>query len=274
MKIVRIILIIVFLAAGYFVANWAVRPDVAPIWTGFGKYDEETDGPRAKTLWDWMDLLIIPLAVGILAWSFKEAEKEKANRSEEERSQNESLDSFIKIMTELIIKHNLTNEKSSFESRTIARTRINLAFSNLNKVRKGQVLQFLFESGLIDKTPKINILGADIKGAVLDGIVLSQAEIKGVYFNKASIKSSNLNRTVFTGCDFSGADLSDSLVNETDLSYTNLSRAKLKNMDLTSVNFEGADLTKANLRGSIINQQQLNSIFKKDGIKMTKSKIQ
>ena len=274
MKIVRIILIIVFIAAGYFVAKWAVRPEVAPTWTGFGKYDEKTNGPRAKTLWDWMDLLIIPLAIGLLAWILKEAEKEKANRSEEERSHNEALDSFIKVMTDLIINHNLTNGNSSFESRTIARTRINLAFSNLNGVRKGQVLQFLFESGKKKKNPKVNILGADIKGAILDGIVLSKAEIKGAYFNDASLKHSNLNGTSFIGSDFSGADLSNSLVKETDLSYTNLSKAKLRNMDLTSVNFEGADLTNANLRGSNINHQQLNAIFKKEGIKITKSKIQ
>jgi uncharacterized protein YjbI with pentapeptide repeats len=250
-----------------------VNPDTAPFWTGFGKYNEETDGPRAKTLWDWLDLLIIPFVIGILAWSFKEAEKEKATKSEEERAQNETLDSFINIMTELITKYNLANQNSTSETRIIARTRINLAFNNLNSSRKGQVLQFLFESSLIDKSPKIKLLGSNIKNTNLDGIVLNGVEIKGAYFNNSTIKDANLNGAVFTSCDFTEADLSNSLTKNTDLSYTNLTKAKLMNMDLSSVNFEGADLTKANLKGSIIRQEQLDKIFKKQGIIITKSKL-
>lgn len=273
MKIVRIIILITFLIACYFLFIWAVNPDAAPAWTGFGKYDEIKNGPRAKTLWEWLDLLLIPFCVGILAWSFKEAEKEKASKSEDERSQNETLDSFVNIMTELITKHNLANQNSTLETRTIARTRINLAFSNLNGARKGQVLQFLFESGLIDYNPKINILGGNMKNAILDGIVLSKSEIKGVYFNNATIKEANLNEAIFTSCDFTKADLTESLVTNTNFSYTNLTKSKLKGMDLTSVNFEGANLTKADLRGSSIRQDQLNSILKKEGIKTTKSKI-
>lgn len=273
MKIVRFIIFIIILIACCVLFIWAVNPDAAPAWTGFGKYNEITDGHRAKTLWEWLDLLLIPFCVGILAWSFKEAEKEKSSKSEEERSQNETLDSFVNTMTELITKHNLANQNSTLETRIIARTRINLAFSNLNGARKGQVLQFLFESGLIDYSPKINILGGNMKNAILDGIVLSKSEIKGVYFNNATIKETNLNAANFTSCDFTKADLSNSLVTNTNFSYTNLTKSKLKNMDLTSVNFEGANLTKADLRGSKIKQEQLNTILNKVGIKTTKSNI-
>jgi uncharacterized protein YjbI with pentapeptide repeats len=273
MKIIRIIVLIIVLIACYFLFIWAINPDAAPTWTGFGNYNEVAGVQRSKTLWEWLDLLLIPFVVGIIAWSFKEAEKETASKSEYERSQNETLDSFVNIMTELITKHNLANKSSSLETKIIARTRINLAFSNLNGARKGQVLQFLFESGLIDYNPKINIIGGNMKNTILDGIVLSKSEIKGVYFNNATIKEANLNEAIFTSCDFTKADLSKSLVINTNFSYTNLTKSKLKNMDLTSVNFEGANLTKADLRGSKIRQEQLNTIFNKEGIKTTKSKI-
>jgi len=273
MKIIRLFIIIVISIAGIFIFILAINPNESPKWTGFGRHRINEQFSNEKTLWDWLDLLIIPLAIGVLAWSFKESEKEKADKLEDERMQNEGLDSFIKIMTELIIKHNLASTHSTPETRTIARTRINLAFSNLNGTRKGQVLQFLYESGLIDKNPTIKLVGGNIKYAVLDGIVLIESEIKGAYFNEASIKDSNLNDAVFTSCDFTDADLSGSLMRNVDLSYTKLIKAKLKNMDLTSVNFEGANLTNADLRESDISQGQLDSIFLKQGIKTTKSKI-
>lgn len=273
MKIIRLFTIIVTLFALYFLIKWASNPNASPYWTGFGKYDEKISGPRAKTLWDWLDLLIIPIVLGVFGWLFKEAEKENVRKSDEERSQNDTLDAFIKIMTELIIKNSLTKKDSSIETRIIARTRINLAFGSLNAERKGQVLQFLFESGLIDIKPKINLNGSNIKNAILDGIVLSRVEIRGAYMNNSSIKDSNLNESTFTSCDFTNADLSGSLTNNLDLSYTNLTGAKLKNMDLTSINFEGADLTNADLRESNILQSQLDGIFNKNNIKITKSKI-
>jgi uncharacterized protein YjbI with pentapeptide repeats len=273
MKTIRYIISFIFLVGCIYLAVWAISPETAPSWTGFGKYDEENLGPRFKTLWDWLDLLIIPIAVGVCAWIFKEAEKDKSNKSEIERNQNETLDSFIKIMTELIINNNLANAKSTLETRIIARTRINLAFSNLSGSRKGQILQFLFESRLIDQTPQINLNGANLKNAILDGIVLSNAEIRGVYFNNATITESNLNGANFISSDFTNANLSKSLMQNTNLSYTNLTNGKMNNMNLTSVNFEGANLTNANLNGSIIRQEQLDQIFKKNGIKISKTKI-
>lgn len=272
-KIVRVIIICLLVIALYFLIKWATNPDNSPAWTGFGKYDENKDGPRAKTLWDWLDLLIIPFVLSILAWSYKESEKENIKRSEEERSQNEQLDSFINIMTELITNHDLGKDEASSETSTIARTRINLAFSNLNGERKGQVLQFLFEANLINKKPKISLIGGNIKNSILNGIVLSNAEIRGAYFTNVLIKDANLNGAIFIGCNFENADLSNSWVEGVDFSYANLENAKLKNMDLTSVNFSKAILTNANLEGSTILQSQLLTLQDKTGIKLNKSII-
>ena len=41
------------LVAFFIIAYWAILADSAPPWTGFGAYNEEAAGPRAKTLWDW-----------------------------------------------------------------------------------------------------------------------------------------------------------------------------------------------------------------------------
>ena len=243
-----------------------------PAWTGFGESIKDETKEASKTLWDWLDLLIIPVVIGLLGWSFSQAEKAKTKNREEERSENESFESFLQTMTDLIIKNKLHDEPSR-QTLAIARARINVAFNNLNGARKGQVLQFLYESYLIDINPKLKLRGANLKDAVLDEIVLGESEIRGAYFNKASIKDANLKGAILVGCDFTQADLSNSLVKDVDLSYSDLTKAKLKNMDLTSVNFEGVTLTGADLRGSKILRTQLDGIFNKADIKTTKKKI-
>lgn len=245
-----------------YIAYLAFSPN-PPEWIGSGESIKDETKEVSKTLWDWLDLFIIPIAIGLVGWSYNQAEKVKASKIEKERAQNELLDSFFKIITNLIIENDLTNNPSQ-QIRTIARTRINLAFNNLSGSKKGQVLQFLYESDLIDIDPKLKLLGANLRYAVLDKIVLGKSEIRGAYFNNASIQNANLNDAILVGCNFSKANLSNSLVKNVDLSYSDLGNAKLKNMDLSSVNFEGANLTGANLRGSIITKTQLDGIFDKN----------
>lgn len=254
-----------------FIAFYALAPN-PPEWTGFGESEVDATKVPAKTLWDWLDLLIIPMVVVIIGGLFSEIEKEKSKKREEERSQNEILESFLQTMTDLIIQYKLQNTPTS-QTSAIARARINIATNNLNGERKGQVLQFLYESDLINLNPKLSLLGANMKKAVLDEIVLGKSEIKGIYFNQASIKNVNLDGAILTGCDFSEANFSNSSLKNVDLSYSNLTKAKLINLDLTTVNFEGADLTKANLKGSKILKEQLDNIFIKQKIKTSKTNI-
>lgn len=271
MKILRLILLIIILLCLIIIAYYAILPNSSPYWTGFGAYDEKTVGPRAKTLWDWLDLLIIPTTIGIIGWMFKEAEKEKAKKSEEQKNLNDNLDAFFKIMTELITNNELLNDNE--ESSIIARTRTILAFDSLDGVRKGQVLQFLYESNIIKIDSNIILTGANLKNAKLDGILLKNIELKGIYFNNASLKNSFLDNSFFSGSDLSNVDFTNSSLQNTDLSYTNLTKAKLSNLDLTSVNFEGANLSKADLRGSKLKKEQYNLILKKEGIKIDKNKL-
>ena len=65
-----------------------------------------------------------------------------------QKNLNDNLDAFFKIMTELITNNELLNDNE--ESSIIARTRTILAFDSLDGVRKGQVLQFLYESDQVD----------------------------------------------------------------------------------------------------------------------------
>lgn len=272
MKIIRIILTCILFIAAAFIIYWAIQPDNSPEWSGFGTYNEKPDTERYKTLWDWLDLIIIPASIALFAWIYTEFEKDKNTRIEEEKAREKTLDYFINTMTELLVKHDLAGSPEQ-KRLAIARTRINLALPQLDGGRKGQILQFLYESDLVDKNPKFKLLGCNFNESQLDNIVLGQSEIKGAYFKDASFKKSNLIEVDFTSCDFTGADFTGSLMTNTNLSYAKLNNTKLENVDLTTVDFEGADLTSASLKGSKIKRSQLEGIFKKEKIKLNQTTI-
>lgn len=155
MKTFQVLLIVIILIIIGFIAFYAIVPN-PPEWTGFGEIEVDVTKFPAKTLWDWLDLLIIPMAIGIIGWSFSKIEKEKSKKREEERSQNEILESFLQTMTDLIIQYDLQNNPTS-QKLAIARARISIATDNLNGERKGQVLQFLYESDLLNVNPKLSV---------------------------------------------------------------------------------------------------------------------
>src|SRR5215211_219051 len=86
-----------------------------PRWTGF----------RRKTVWDWLQLLIIPFVLAVIGFYFTsaqeyahqqelEARRAKAERAiEEQRLQNATLQTYLAGMRELLLdKHLRTSEDS------------------------------------------------------------------------------------------------------------------------------------------------------------------
>lgn len=272
MKKIRIIILIVLSLIILALIYWAILPEKSPEWTGFGTYENIQGKIRYKTLWDWLELIIIPISIGLFVWVFKEFEKEENKRAELEKSRDATLDSFMKIMSELLIQNDLACNPDQ-KKIAIVRTRINMCLAQLDGYRKGLILQFLYESNLIDIEPKLKLLGANFNNVVLNNIVLVNAEIRGAYFDNSYINSANLQGVVLNSCSFKNSDFTGSQMINADLGYTNLTNAKLKNMDLTKIDFEGANLTSADLSESIIKQDQLDNILQKDNIKLTNVEI-
>lgn len=272
MKVLKIAIVVSIILFALFIGYNAIFPYDSPEWMGFSPYDETKDDPRPKLLWDWLDLLIIPASVALVGWIYKEYEKSKDSKKEYENKQNEVLDSYFRIVSDLIIKENLLDNNLNGESKIIARTRTIVAIDNLSGDRKGQVLQFLHESNLI-RNNVVDLIGGNFRNSEVSGIVLKNIAIKGVYFCDSEFIKTYLDNSDFTSCDFTGANFNESSLENTNLSYTKLNKCKLTNIDLTSVNFEGADLTNADLSNSKILQTQLNGIFKKANINLTKTQI-
>lgn len=251
---------VVVLAAVAIVAYWAVLPDGSPVWTGFGRYNEAAAGPRSKTLWDWMDLLIIPLVLALGAWWLNRSERASERELALDRQHEQRLEIYFDRMTELLLKEGLRTSAAEDEARSIARTRTMTTLWMLDPGRKGILLGFLHRAGLI----RVGRAVVDLEWANLDEAYLFNAELAGSDLSRAK-----LYRAQMTGSDLRGAclhsavavsaSLCDADLQRADLSNAILRLADLRNTDLTEADLSGTDLSWADLTGAKVTEAQLAS---------------
>jgi hypothetical protein len=130
----------------------------------------------SKTLWDWLQLLgvlAIPVVVGFGAVCFTTRQGKIADAENKDNQRETALQAYIDKMSELLLHEKLRDSAEEDEVRKVARVRTLTILSRLDAKRKYHVLQFLYESGLIDKDRCIiDLSGGCSKGmygAVLDG---------------------------------------------------------------------------------------------------------
>src|SRR6266481_4398707 len=283
--------VVVLIIAGY-LFKWD--------WTGFN----EQRGPNilqyqpAKTLWDWLQLLgvlAIPVVVvlGVAWFTTRQGQVSDAENKDNEREA--ALQAYIDNMLELLLAKNLRSSTEDEEVQKIARVRTLTVLRRLDAERKGSVLQFLQESGLIGKDKRVinltgaNLSGADLSkanlsgvvlsgadlslanliGANLSGVYLSGADLSGVYLSGAYLFLANLSKANLSGAGLYEANLSLANLSKANLSGANLSKANLSGANLSEVvlnganlngaNLSGADLSRANLRGALVTAEQLTA---------------
>ena len=213
---------------------WAILEGYGLKWTGFGSSTLDSRSVPSKTLWDWLDLVLVPLFLALGAWFLESSRKKSEEHTEADRQRQATLDSYFASMSKLLLENRLDNSKENESARAVARTSTLAALRSLDGGRKARLLQFLYEAGLIEKDPVIQLNGADLKGADLECAVLRGAELRGIYFNGATLRNAVLCQGMFCGSDFSKADL-------------------------VGADFDGADLSQAIFKGSSLTSDQLAS---------------
>jgi uncharacterized protein YjbI with pentapeptide repeats len=230
------------------------EPDKRPsgwkrLWarTGFGD----------KTLWDFLQLLIVPLVLAVIGLWFaaqqdarqqqieddraQQAQKIENQRAEAERelavqrAQDEALQAYLNQMSNLLLEKNLRESEEDSEVRSLARARTLTALGRLDPSRKRAVMTFLAETKLIqsvdEKAPIIRLGGADLHGTNLVGLIPAP-------------------RGQLHGADLSFADLSNAALSQLDISDASLFAANLSDAHLRSAFLTGAELTGADLSGT------------------------
>lgn len=272
-KRVLYFLIIMVIPAGIIaISIWA---DWLPEWTGISTYESQTTEQagsstttqttivRGKTLWDFMELLIVPMVLAGSAIWFDKRMREVEQKATEEQLQEEVLQTYFDRMSELSLNHNLYKAEKNSGVRFIARARTLHIFQRLDGHRKGMVLSFLYSLDLIcckmgsnwqiETYPIIGLTGADLSEISIPGGALTSAILRKVYLENVYLSEADL-----YGVDLSEAVLNISWLDDADLRNAKLCGASLETTILAGARFDGADLSGANLRNAVVTPEQLS----------------
>jgi uncharacterized protein YjbI with pentapeptide repeats len=201
--------------------------------------------PYAITLWDWLELLIVPavIAAGGLWFNNQQQKRQQEdNRRQQERglaienqrARDEALEAYLDQMSQLLLDKDkpLRQSQEGDDVRNLARARTLTVLPRLDSERKGSVVRFLYESGLITKDRRVldlskaDLSEADLWRASLTGANLTGAYLTQAYLNNADLTSANLSGAALYGANLSRANLSNANLSSAWLSHANLSGAK------------------------------------------------
>ena len=267
--IVLAIALVVLVILGGYLFHWD--------WAGFnGKIKS------GKTLWDWLQLLFIPVVLAIAGFWFNHRERKAAELLAEnehdiaEDDQREAaLQTYIQEISELLLHENLRKSMPEDEVRTIARVRTLTVLPRLDSGRKRSLLQFLYESGLIEKDKSVidlqgadlseaNLIRAYLPGVGLRGANLQEADLRGANLQGADLRNVYLSGAMLNVVDLREADLSHAQLGPTNLFGANLFGATLNVTDLFEVHFDPACLRAARLKGANLSGTQLAKVILRD----------
>ncbi len=169
-----------------------------------------------------------------------------------------TLTAYFDDMSVLVLQNNLTTSKQGAPVRAIAIARTDTALRVLDGVRKGTLIRYLWEAGLITRQhPVVNLLNADLNGAVFAGANLYQVALSPLGLSHANFTAAGLIGADLSGSNLSGADLSGAALtcsyqsgNSRTGVCADLNGAYLTGANLTGANLTGANLTGANLTGA------------------------
>jgi uncharacterized protein YjbI with pentapeptide repeats len=217
-----------------------------PRWTGF----------RGMTLRNWLELLVVPLALVVIGFLFsvqqdarqqriedqraQEAQKIENQRAEaerelaEQRAQDEALQAYLDQMSQLMLERKLLEAEEGDPVHTLAQARTSTTILRLDAEHNESVTRFLINSGLG--------VSGEASARLLSEIALSHAKLSGAHLPNADLGDA----------DLSGADLSNALLDNAKLS------ADLPNADLSSADLFRADLSYADLSGANLSRADLS----------------
>ena len=230
-----------------------------------------------KTLWDWLQLLIVPLALAVLGLLFsaqqdarqQALENQRADRVrqlEEQRAQDLTLQAYLDQMSTLVLE-----DLGDPKVQTLARARTLTVLSRLDPSRKEEIMQFLLEANLVtsvgDSDPVIELNSADLSGTDLSGTDLSGANLSHANLIEANVSNANpsnanLRYANLSNANLSNANLSNAKLRGVNLYDANLGDAKLRNAplgnaDMYKVDLSGANLSNAKLRDGNLSEADL-----------------
>ncbi len=236
-----------------------------------------------KTLWNWLQLLgvlAIPivLVLGTLwfgalqsqmsealiknqhdtALAISQQQRDTEQAIAEDQQREATLNTYFDRMSELLLDKNLNDPKAGAGLRVLARARTLIALRSLDPFRKGVLVQFLNESGLIkNDNTEIDLTGADLSNANRSGANLFGADLSNATLTHAFLFEATLTDTNLSNATLVDANLSDAMLIATDLTGANLSGAILDEANLSHAFLNGAFLIFTSLHDTMLTDTRL-----------------
>src|SRR5215212_3295955 len=176
-------------------------------------------GVADKTVWDWLDILILPVVLSVGAIGYDNLEKkrdedrevEQRNRAleiEDQHAQAVALQTYLDQMSTLMIERELRKTSSDSDERVLAQARTLTILLALGPDRKRHPLKLVAQMHLIDKgSAVIQLPHADLNDANLKEITLVNVDLTDVDLRGAKLIGARLSETVLAEADLRGADL-------------------------------------------------------------------
>lgn len=224
----------------------------------------------AKTLWDWLQLLIIPAVLAVGVTIFNRLLDKRSRDIATDQQQETALQNYLNEMSKLLTTNELKDSKPGSPVRDIARARTLTVLLGLDPLRKGRVLRFLYETGLIFKGNTI----VDLRGANFSNLRIHETKLSSKYLQmtgaRLSLRKANLQGAILRDAsleqvDLRGACLDDAYVTHVDLNGTWLCHASMKLTRLDGSILYRACLREAQmqgvqLRGAYLREADLRSV--------------
>ncbi|GAC1350213.1 MAG: hypothetical protein NVSMB27_30580 [Ktedonobacteraceae bacterium] len=221
-------------------------------WTGFTQrpIPNTSQYQPAKTLWDWMQLLIVPLFLSASVISISHILGRSSRERDDDRRREDELQKYKDNIEELILKEHLRESQAGAEVRDIAQARTLAVLQRFDAPRRESVIKFLYGAGLIKNEGGNAIL--DLKGADLSRIDLRRTDL-----SKIDLHGTNLSYADLRMADLSGANLSEAFLYRTKLREAILNRAILNRATLIKAALSYARLSGANLSNAKLSKADL-----------------
>ncbi len=204
-----------------------------PGWTGFNTYTIEertvegtkvtitTQTVHYKTLWDWLQLLVVPLVLALVGIQLNRMQSLRAEWIARDASREVGLQQYFGRMKELLLEHNLNTDGVTDAVRSIALSLTVSVLREMDGRRRGSVIHFLYESGLITvKKHVLELFRPDLTGIDLQGVYLDRVYLPVARFVQANLEETVLEHARLELSDFTLANLKDSSLTKAQLENT------------------------------------------------------
>jgi len=160
------------------------------------------------------------------------------------------LDTYFTRMSDFLTYQGLRNAHPASEVRTIAREQTLAVLHSLGDdgTSKGQVVQFLYESGLITQGHAVLFLAdANLRRVWLNGAFLVEAHMAGAHMEDAHLEHAHLEWAHLGEAQLDGAHMQKAFLVAAHLSRANLLKADLREARMIGARLAGANLKEADL---------------------------